>query len=186
MSHDAVKNWLEITGRLPVLSDEEVLRLGHIIQNTDTNPKQKKAAVNKLVRHNLRLVAKITISFMSKKIKYAANDDRISDYLQQGALGLIRAAEKYDPARGYKFSTYAHNWIKAHLMRHYYSTYSLVHIPENVLCALIGNNKPALAKSVEFAARFNNLDSLDRILETANSEQVCLGDIIDDQGLVLV
>lgn len=186
MAYDPVKIWLNINGRLPVLPESEVLRLATVVHNEESSEQHKARAVNKLVKHNLKLVAKITIGFLSQKNIYSTQDDRVSDYLQQGTLGLIKAAQKFDPTRGYKFSTYAHNWIKSYLRRYYYTNYSMVHIPENVLCAMIANNKPELAKSVALASRFSYVDSLDRVIETSKLEQVCLGDIIDEHGLVLV
>lgn len=80
------------------------------------SPKYTKL-LNKVVNANLRLVARIVVSYMkTKACKRWGSVDSL-DYLQAGAIGLMQAARKYDPRRGYKFSTYAYNWIKCYIGR---------------------------------------------------------------------
>lgn len=178
MSQDVVKDWLSITGRHAVLPESEVLGLAKIIQNPTSEERAKTAARNKLIKHNLKIVAKITLNYLNRRVKFRLSDDRILDYLQQGTLGLIKAVEKYDPSKGYKFSTYAHNWIRAYIGRYHYANYCLVHIPENVMCAMLNENKPELQKFIDCAAQFKNMDSLDRTVLNSNNEEVRLGDIV--------
>ena len=64
------------------------------------------SARNKLVKHNLRLVFHVAK-------RYAQRSDHMTDLIQEGTCGLIRAAEKFRPAMGYRFSTYAYQWIEA-------------------------------------------------------------------------
>lgn len=183
---DVIADWIGPSGRSPVLPETEIIRLSSLVQNPEVPTHRKESAVKKLVQHNLLLVAKITISFLTKRSLYNPSDDRISDYLQQGTLGLIRAAEKFDPARGYKFSTYAHNWIRCYLTRYHYTTIGPVHIPENVVIAMFNPDLKKHNDLVTAANRFRKVDSLDRIVTTHDYGSVCLGDIIDERGLAVV
>ncbi len=72
----------------------------------------------KLVNHNLRLVFHITKNYTNPNSKYASRmTDHLPDLLQEGLLGLMRAAEKYRPASGCRFSTYAHQWIESKIRK---------------------------------------------------------------------
>jgi RNA polymerase primary sigma factor len=90
---------------IPLLSFEEALELSRRIQHGDEEARQK------LIRANLRLVIKIARS-------YAASGVPLMDIIQEGNLGLIRAAEKYDHARNIRFSTYAGWWIRQAISRY--------------------------------------------------------------------
>lgn len=183
---DVIADWIGPSGKSPVLPETEILRLASLVQNTATPQHRRRTAVNKLVKHNLLLVAKITIAFLTKRALYNPSDDRISDYLQQGTLGLIKAAEKFDPTRGYKFSTYAHNWIRCYLTRYHYTTIGPVHIPENVVLAMFNPQYKKHEELVKSATRFRNVDSLDRVVTTTNYGSICLGDIVDERGLAVL
>ena len=68
-----------------------------------------------LVSDNLNLVHHFAKSY---RIKHRLNRDEYHDLTQEGTLGLIRAAEKYDPERGVRFSTYSSYWIRSYLSKH--------------------------------------------------------------------
>jgi RNA polymerase primary sigma factor len=117
---DAVGLWLESAGRVPLLTAAEELHLGALIQTWqqwEGGPAAAPAGVrrrglrarDRMVRANLRLVASV-----AKKYRGAAEQAGLElvDLLQEGAIGLQRGAEKFDPTRGFKFSTYAHWWIR--------------------------------------------------------------------------
>ncbi len=117
---DAIGLWLEGAGRVPLLTAAEELHLGTMVQTWqqwDGGPDAAPAGVrrrglrarDRMVRANLRLVASV-----AKKYRGAAEQAGLEfvDLLQEGAIGLQRGAEKFDPEKGYKFSTYAHWWIR--------------------------------------------------------------------------
>lgn len=119
--------------RYPLLSKEETLLLAKIIQSPKTKEKARTRAINKLVTHNLRLVPRVVNQLTSSKCSYNYGDSNTQDLFQQGALGLHRAAEKFDPTRGYAFSTYAVPWIKQSVRRFANMNYSPIRVPENTL-----------------------------------------------------
>ena len=102
-----------------------MLELARLIQRWQHHPggpdqaprairKRGQRARDQLVRHNLALVA---FSWRQHHSQLSADDPATADALQEGALNLLRAAEKFDPARGYRFSTYASFWIHRGLRR---------------------------------------------------------------------
>ena len=106
--------WHEQAGRYPLLSAEQELTLARQVQawqlDATADPgiaRRGRKARDRLVAANLRLV----ITVARRHQRHATSGCGLEDLIQGGNLGLIRAAEKYDPARGYKFSTYAFWWI---------------------------------------------------------------------------
>ncbi len=101
---DAMALFLQEVRRYPLLSREEEADLAQRIERGDL------AAKAKLVNSNLRLV-------ISNARKYQGHDLPLLDLIQEGILGLIRAAEKFDHRKGFKFSTYATFWIRQAIQR---------------------------------------------------------------------
>lgn len=102
--------------RRPLLPRQEVHRLATIIQRHRAQDQLKHPravrAVNRLVEGNLRLVALKWQGFKASPAgQFAAQMSNTPDLLQEGSLGLHRAAQLYDPTRGYEFTTYAMFWI---------------------------------------------------------------------------
>ncbi|MFT5206633.1 MAG: RNA polymerase primary sigma factor [Candidatus Omnitrophota bacterium] len=101
---EALKLYLKDIKNIPLLSAEEELDLGAKVQNGD--PKARR----KLIRSNLRLVINIAK-------RYARFGVPMLDLIEEGNLGLMKAVSKFDPKRGYRFSTYGAWWIKQHVTR---------------------------------------------------------------------
>ncbi len=101
---DSVELYLKDIGDIPRLTDEEEKKLFKKLSRGD------KEARNAIVRANLRLVVKIAK-------KYAKLGLSFMDLIEEGNLGLVRAAEKFDLTKGCKFSTYASWWVKQFIMR---------------------------------------------------------------------
>jgi RNA polymerase primary sigma factor len=101
---DAMSLFLQEVRRHPLLTREEEIELAQRIERGDLDAKER------LVNSNLRLV-------ISNARKYQGHDLPLLDLIQEGILGLIRAAEKFDWRKGYKFSTYATFWIRQALQR---------------------------------------------------------------------
>lgn len=123
--------WMNTTGKYPVLSKEEQLALAQRIYKSKEGSKQRNRLINKMTCHNLKLVTSIVTSTLRRNTRNGFTGSDRADYMHVGVLGLIHAIEKYDPTRGYAFSTYAVNWIKAYVMRHYARAHTTIHIPEN-------------------------------------------------------
>ena len=127
-SRTSVDDYLNEIGRYPLLTPEQEIALGRKVQRmmelrqlkeerplTPTEKKQYEAgkrAADKFVRSNLKLV----VTVAKKYIRSVRHMD-ILDLIQEGNIGLLRGVEKFDPARGYKFSTYAYWWIRQGMSR---------------------------------------------------------------------
>ncbi|MBI5779230.1 MAG: RNA polymerase sigma factor RpoD/SigA [Planctomycetes bacterium] len=85
-----------------------------------------KRAKNKLVAANLKLVVKIAASFLYKGLPF-------QDLIEEGNLGLIRAVEKFDPKRGYRFTTYARWWIMSYIRRALRSSVSTIRLSASLI-----------------------------------------------------
>ncbi|MBP5274044.1 MAG: RNA polymerase sigma factor RpoD [Abditibacteriota bacterium] len=101
---DTVKMWLKKIGNTPVLSSEHEMVLAQKISMGD------EAARDKLVKANLKLVVSIAKKYVGRGMIF-------SDLIQEGNIGLLRAVDKYDYKRGFKFSTYATWWIRQAITR---------------------------------------------------------------------
>jgi RNA polymerase primary sigma factor len=103
-SLDSLRLYLRAIGRVPLLSAEEEVCLSKRIERGDIAAKQH------MVEANLRLVVSIAKGYIGRGLT-------LLDLIQEGSLGLIRAVEKFDYRRGYKFSTYATWWIRQAVTR---------------------------------------------------------------------
>jgi RNA polymerase primary sigma factor len=103
-SLDSLRLYLRSIGRVPLLSSEEEVLLAKRIERGDMAAKQH------MVEANLRLVVSIAKGYIGHGLTFL-------DLIQEGSLGLIRAVEKFDYRRGYKFSTYATWWIRQAVTR---------------------------------------------------------------------
>lgn len=101
---DALRSYFDQIKIVPLLNFEQELELSRRIKKGDELARQK------LIESNLRLVVKIAKAFVT-------NDVPLLDLIQEGNLGLIRAAQKYDYAKNVRFSTYANWWIKQAITR---------------------------------------------------------------------
>ena len=87
-------------------------------------------AIDKFVSHNLRLVMNVAKNYRSKIDQ--SNSMAYEDLCQEGAAGLVRAAEKFDPSKGYKFSTYCYWWIRQAITRAIANDASAIRLPIHV------------------------------------------------------
>jgi RNA polymerase primary sigma factor len=103
-SLDSLRLYLRSIGRVPLLTAEQEVSLAKRIERGDMSAKQH------MVEANLRLVVSIAKGYLGRGLTFL-------DLIQEGSLGLIRAVEKFDYRRGYKFSTYATWWIRQAVTR---------------------------------------------------------------------
>ncbi|MEA2450221.1 MAG: polymerase primary sigma factor [Thermoleophilaceae bacterium] len=116
---DALQLFLNEVRRYPLLTAQEEVELSQRIEQGDP------AAKERMINSNLRLV-------VSLAKKYQGNDLPLLDLIQEGILGLIRAAEKFDWRRGYKFSTYATFWIRQAIQRGIANKARTIRIPVHI------------------------------------------------------
>ena len=138
ISGDSVRAYLRDIGRIPLLEHDEEILLGRQVQRLMVLEEMKKElsldndalaeamdvpvkqikkelrdgtkAKDKMVTANLRLVVSVAK-------KYTKRNMELLDIIQEGTIGLVRGVEKFDPGRGYKFSTYAYWWIRQGITR---------------------------------------------------------------------
>lgn len=101
---DSVRTWLKRIGRVPLLNAEQELALARHAAGGCENCKLM------LIEANLRLVVSIAKRFVNRGLSF-------QDLIQEGNMGLIRAVEKFDPERGFRFSTYATWWVRQAISR---------------------------------------------------------------------
>ncbi|BAZ44864.1 group 2 sigma-70 RNA polymerase sigma factor [Chondrocystis sp. NIES-4102] len=120
---NSVTSYLKEIGRIPLLSAEEEIRLANQIQAMLPLLEQEglsleerrivlqgQKAKQKMVQSNLRLVVSVAKKYQNRGLS-------LLDLIQEGSIGLMRATEKFDPSKGYKFSTYSYWWIKQAMTR---------------------------------------------------------------------
>lgn len=117
---DSVKLYLKQINTIPLLSLSEEKELAEKAYNGS------KYARNKLVEHNLRLVISVAKKYMGCGLSFL-------DLIQEGNIGLIKASEKFDPTKGFKFSTYATWWIRQTITRALSNQSRTIRIPANTV-----------------------------------------------------
>ncbi len=123
ITNNTVRDYLKEIGRTPLLKAEEEVKLASqikvmlsLMDKENLTPEEKKivrlgqTAKQKMVQANLRLVVSVAKKYQNRGLS-------MLDLIQEGSIGLMRAAEKFDAAKGYKFSTYSYWWIRQAMTR---------------------------------------------------------------------
>lgn len=117
---DATRIYLSEIGFSPLLTAEEEKHFGRLAQKGDPRARQR------MIESNLRLVVKIARRYMNRGLA-------LLDLIEEGNLGLIRAVEKFDPERGFRFSTYATWWIRQTIERALMNQTRTIRLPIHVV-----------------------------------------------------
>ena len=117
---DSLKRYIQSISSYPRITVEDEVRLAEMIHSTDDD--QKAAAIDTLINANLRLVVKIAHDFKGIGLP-------LPDLISEGNIGLMRSVEKFNPALGAKFSSYAAWWIKQSMHRALSNQPKLIRIP---------------------------------------------------------
>lgn len=138
MTIDPVQAYLRSIGRTPLLTAAEELELARAVQAMlpllsveAPTPKQLatihrgKRAKTRMIQANLRLVVTIAKKYQNRGLE-------LLDLIQEGSLGLERAVEKFDPTKGYKFSTYAYWWIRQGITRALQTDARTIRLPVHI------------------------------------------------------
>jgi len=187
---DILQTYLKEIGRVKLLKTDEEKALGKQIkeQNSDM-------AKRKLIQANLRLVVSIAKRYVGQGVLFM-------DLVQEGSIGLIRAAEKFDYSKNFRFSTYATWWIKQSIIRAIANNSKSIRIPVHMadkirkykkLYAELSNDLGREPTDLEMAEKMDlSLNKLNKIkqsiilepvsLETAVTDDLCLGDYIEDKS----
>ena len=178
---DILQMYLKEIGRKKMLTKREEMELGRIIH--EGNKIESEKAKKQLVQANLRLVVSIAKKYVGQGVLFM-------DLVQEGSLGLIKAAEKYDYKRNFKFSTYATWWIKQSIVRAISNHSRTIRIPVHMLDKIrrykkacndiISNN--ILEADDETISRLSGIDSkkLDEIKNAIKKEPVSLDTLVTD------
>ena len=186
---DSVRAYLRDIGRIPLLEHDEEILLGRKVQrmmeikaceellddptqddlarSLDITSKQLRRelrdgekAKDKMVTANLRLVVSVAK-------KYTKRNMELLDIIQEGTIGLVRGVEKFDPGRGYKFSTYAYWWIRQGITR------------------AIAEKSRAIRLPIHVTENLNKLKKAQRELSQLNGEMPNVFQLSDYLGLTV-
>lgn len=134
---DAFGDYLRSIGRIPLLTPQEEVHLGMIVkewmeaeQPSLALQRRGRRALQRMVTANLRLVVTVALRYI-RRLKHLSHEPM--DLVQAGNIGLLRAAEKYDPTRGYKFSTYGYWWIRQSINRYLQEHNGSIRLPVNLV-----------------------------------------------------
>ena len=120
-SDDSVRIYLQQIGKIPLLSADEELEVAKKIYET-----QSEIARKVLINANLRLVVSIAKKYIGRGLSFL-------DLIQEGNMGLIKATEKFDYTKGYKFSTYATWWIQQSITRAIADKARIIRLPIHLI-----------------------------------------------------
>ena len=149
---DALQLFLRETGRHPLLTAAQEVELAKRIERGDREAKQR------MIQSNLRLVVSIAKNYRNQGLPFL-------DLIQEGTLGLIRAVEKFDWRRGYKFSTYATWWIRQAVAR------------------ALADKARTIRMPVHIVERMQKMNRAERTLWTQLGREPTLEEIADEAGL---
>lgn len=187
LTGDSVRSYLRDIGRIPLLEHDEEILLGRQVQrmmeikacedllgeitkedlakSLDITTKELRRelrdgerAKDKMVTANLRLVVSVAK-------KYTKRNMELLDIIQEGTIGLVRGVEKFDPGRGYKFSTYAYWWIRQGITR------------------AIAEKSRAIRLPIHITENLNKLKKAQRELSQMNGQMPNVFELSDHLGL---
>lgn len=187
-SLDSLRMYLRSIGRVSLLTADEEVRLAKRIERGDMDAKQQ------MVEANLRLVVSIAKNYLGRGLGFL-------DLIQEGSLGLIRAVEKFDYRRGYKFSTYATWWIRQAVTRAIADKGRTIRIPvhmveklnkvvhtERLLVQKLGRQPTPKEIASEIELDVNEVREIQRfgqqpvsLEKPVGDEETALGDFVEDK-----
>lgn len=143
---DPTQIYLKEIGRSPLLSAEEEVHYSRLAQKGCIKSR------NHMIQCNLRLVVKISRRYLNRGLA-------LLDLIEEGNLGLIRAVEKFDPEKGFRFSTYATWWIRQNIERALMNQTRTIRLPIHVIKALNSYLRKAreIAQTIETEPSFEEI-----------------------------
>ena len=130
MENEAVREYLKSIRNIPLLSEEDEYKIAIAAANGDENARQT------MIISNLRLVVKVAKTYIGRSSNLS-----FLDLIQEGNMGLMRATEKFDAEKGFRFSTYATYWIKQAISKAIIDQSRAVRLPAHIINELNKFNK---------------------------------------------
>ena len=192
ISNDSVRMYLSEIGRVPLIDGRKEVELARRIRKGHASAKQQ------LAEANLRLVVSIAKKYIGRGLSFL-------DLIQEGNIGLFRAVEKFDPERGFKFSTYATWWIRQAITRAIADQARTIRIPVHMVETInklthtqrrlvqeLGREPTVEELSVEMAMDIKKVRHIQKISQdiislespVGSEEDSKLGDFIEDEEAV--
>ena len=156
----AVEKYLQDISRLPMINAEEETVLAQKIRGGNTA--EAKAALEKMVKSNLRFVVSVAKQYQHQGLT-------LSDLINEGNLGLIKAAQRFDETKGFKFISYAVWWIRQSILQALAEQGRLVRLPQNKIGTYNKANKAMMAFEQE-NEREPSVEELAGILEMSEND----------------
>ena len=202
---DALTDYLNVIAKTPLLTSSEEIYLGTCIQKWLQSEsadhrlaRSGRRALDRMITANLRLVVSYVMR-IKHRLQYLGID--LLDAIQETNCGLVKAARRFDPKRGYRFSTYAFWWIKDALTRYMLTNHGFINIPMNILrlsakaktmlskpehfgslvsVALALKTSPEKLRSYLYIVEQSSMSSLDKIVSHSDSDLSFIDFISDD------
>ena len=150
-SDDSVRIYLQQIGKIPLLSAQEELEVAKKIYET-----QSEIARKVLINANLRLVVSIAKKYIGRGLSFL-------DLIQEGNMGLIKATEKFDYTKGYKFSTYATWWIQQSITRAIADKARIIRLPIHLIESINKIKKASMDLTTELGRIPNKQEIADKM-----------------------
>ncbi len=150
-SDDSVRIYLQQIGKIPLLSAQEELEVAKKIYET-----QSEIARKVLINANLRLVVSIAKKYIGRGLSFL-------DLIQEGNMGLIKATEKFDYTKGYKFSTYATWWIQQSITRAIADKARIIRLPIHLIESINKIKKATMDLTTELGRIPNKQEIADKM-----------------------
>jgi RNA polymerase primary sigma factor len=153
LATDSIGFYLSSIGRIPLLTAAEEIELAHHVQDMKQRHRIRmgKRARDRMMAANLRLVVSVAKKYQNQGLE-------LLDLVQEGAIGLERAVDKFDPAMGYKFSTYAYWWIRQGMTRAIDNSARTIRLPIHISEKLSKMRRISRELSHRFGRQPNRLE----------------------------
>ncbi|HUP13855.1 MAG TPA: sigma-70 family RNA polymerase sigma factor, partial [Niastella sp.] len=158
----AVEKYLQEISKIPMITPEEETTLAQRIKMYQQDPIGSQRALDKLVQANLRFVVSVAKQYQHQGLS-------LSDLINEGNLGLIKAAQRFDETKGFKFISYAVWWIRQSILQALAEQGRLVRLPQNKIGTYNKANKAYMAFEQEHE-REPSTEELADILEMSETE----------------
>ena len=165
--------WLKSASRYKLLSKSETLGYFQIYRDPETSELMRRKLESKLVEHNLRLVVSCVKKYVRKTGPRMLYRTEFVDLLQQGAIGLQRSVQLFEPSKGCQFSTYAVFWINQSISRYCMKHSSICNIPEgSIINASVFEKSKITGKELNFSSRSwrEDPESMTKMVKAAQSD----------------
>lgn len=178
-AHDATNIYLSEIGISPLLTADEEKHYSRLALGGD------EAARHRMIESNLRLVVNIARRYLNRGLP-------LLDLIEEGNLGLIHAVEKFDPERGFRFSTYSTWWIRQTIERAIMNQSGTVRLPIHIIkdinsCLRAArtlrqehDKEPTTAEVAELCGR--DVEEVERLMSLHNRVTICAGSSDDESG----